>query len=86
MGGEPARFHADTIFHSGRVVTLDQDSTIASAVAVTGDLIVAVGSDAMLELYDAGEYVDLEGRTLLPGFVGSHTHFGGRFVYERKTQ
>lgn len=79
--GEPpnqAKTEVDTILHSGKVVTLDSASTIASAIAIKGERIVAVGGDEILELYAANETVDLQGKTLLPGFVDSHTHIGGR--------
>jgi predicted amidohydrolase YtcJ len=75
---QAARPHADTILDNARVITLDADSTIASAVAVKGDRIVAVGGSELIELYDANEIVDLQGRTLLPGFIDSHTHIRGR--------
>lgn len=68
---------ADTILYNGRVVTLDAASTIASAVAIEDTRIVAVGGEELLQLYDAKKTVDLGGRTLLPGFVDSHTHIGG---------
>lgn len=68
----------DVIFHSGTVVTMDPDQPEAQAAAVTDNLIAAVGSDKeVLGLTDescATRLIDLQGRTLMPGFVDPHTH------------
>jgi predicted amidohydrolase YtcJ len=50
----------------------------ARAVAVRGDRIVAVGSeaDALALRGPRTRVVDLAGRLLLPGFIDAHTHFG----------
>ena len=56
-----------------------EGETTAEAVAVRGDEIVAVGSTADLEGL-AGpntQIVDLDGRTMLPGFYAPHDHFPG---------
>lgn len=79
--GEPAedaRTDVDTMFLNGKVVTIDADSTIASAVAVDGTDIVAVGGDELLAQYRSSNMVDLGGKVLMPGFVDSHTHLRGR--------
>jgi hypothetical protein len=67
---------ADTIYHNGPVVTMDDSLPVAEAVAVTDGRIVAVGDrSAVLALAtEATHLVDLDGRTLLPGFVESHGH------------
>lgn len=65
--------HADLIFTGGPV--LSPEGRTATAVAVTGDRITAVGRDEVREL--AGprtEVVDLAGRLLLPGFQDAHVH------------
>ena len=47
-----------------------------TAIAIAGDRIIAVGDDAdILALHDeATRLIDLEGRTVIPGFVDAHTH------------
>ncbi|MFG2122901.1 amidohydrolase [Streptomyces sp. NPDC048710] len=65
--------HADLLFTGGPVLT--PDGSTATAVAVTGGRITAVGHDEVREL--AGprtEVVDLAGRLLLPGFQDAHVH------------
>jgi predicted amidohydrolase YtcJ len=73
-GQEPP---AEVILHSGRVWTGDEDRPWAEAVAVRGDVIVAVGTDEeVLPLRGEGtRLIDLEGRFLSPGFIDNHTHF-----------
>ncbi|GAA2785074.1 amidohydrolase [Streptomyces rameus] len=65
--------HADLLFTGGPVLT--PEGRTATAVAVTGDRITAVGHTEVREL--AGprtEVVDLAGRLLLPGFQDAHVH------------
>lgn len=68
--------HADLVFTGGPVFTANAVRSRASAVAVAGGRIVAVGSDDdVRELIGTGtEVVDLRGRMLLPGFQDAHVH------------
>ncbi|RMH19746.1 MAG: amidohydrolase [Gemmatimonadetes bacterium] len=68
---------ADVIFTNGRVWTGDDARPWAAAVAVAGDRIVAVGTDAeVASLRGEGtRTIDLGGRFLSPGFIDNHTHF-----------
>src|SRR5678815_236564 len=61
---------------NGHVITMDAGGTLAEAVAVSGDRIVAVGPTTVIKaLSGAGtRIIDLEGRTLLPGFIDSRIH------------
>jgi predicted amidohydrolase YtcJ len=64
------------IFYNGTILTMDRDQPTAEAIAVAGDMILAVGSnDDILALQTSGtQLIDLQGLTLMPGFVDSHTH------------
>ncbi len=68
---------ADSIFINGNIITVDANNTIASAVAVKGGRIVAVGSTAEISRWKGAhtEVTDLQGKTLTPGFVDGHSHF-----------
>jgi hypothetical protein len=70
---------ADTLYVNGAVLTLDARSSVASAVAVRQGKIVAVGSDADLRAFrgPSTRVVDLQGRTLAPGFYAPHDHLPG---------
>ena len=72
------RIAVDTILHNGKVITIDADLSLASAVAIDGTDIVAVGGEALLEQYKSANMVDLGGKVLMPGFNDSHTHLRGR--------
>ena len=75
---------ADLILHNGKIVTVDADFTIAQALAVQGDRILASGPDSeVLKLAGPGtSKVDLGGRTVLPGLIDSHLHALGSAMYE----
>jgi predicted amidohydrolase YtcJ len=70
---------ADLILLHGKIVTVDKNSPSAQALAVRGDKIVAVGTDAEIERYAAktSRIIDLQGRLATPGFIDSHAHFTG---------
>jgi predicted amidohydrolase YtcJ len=66
---------------NGKVFTADARGTIAEAVAIDGERIVAVGSTRELESrFNAARTVDLKGKLVTPGFNDAHIHFlqGGR--------
>src|SRR5258708_11946619 len=68
---------ADLILRNGKIITVDRKFTIQQAVAVKGEKIVAVGSDAAVMKAERGagtKAVDLKGKTILPGLVHSHVH------------
>ncbi|AJC60550.1 amidohydrolase [Streptomyces sp. 769] len=68
--------YADLVFLDGRVVTVDAEFSIASALAVTGGTITAVGGrdDVAPLIGPDTRVVDLHGATLLPGINDSHLH------------
>jgi hypothetical protein len=67
---------ATLVLHGGKIVTLDARSTVAEAVAIAGDRIVAAGSsDAIRRLAGPGaREIDLAGRTVIPGLIDAHAH------------
>ena len=69
---------ADAVYYNGIVITMDGDR-IVQGVALRGHEIIAVGSDAtVLNFADESTVrVNLEGRTMLPGFYAAHDHFPG---------
>jgi len=60
----------------GNVITMDDTRPRAQAVLAIGDRIFRVGSDEEIEGLIDGEteVMDLEGRTLIPGFIDCHAH------------
>ncbi|MGW6821593.1 amidohydrolase [Streptomyces sp. NPDC055005] len=68
--------YADLAFVGGRVVTVDAEFSVASALAVTGGIISAVGGreDIAPLVGPDTRVIDLRGATLLPGINDSHLH------------
>lgn len=67
---------ADLIIRNAKIVTVDQQFSIARAAAVRDGRFVAVGNDADV-MKSAGpktRIVDLHGKTVLPGFNDTHVH------------
>ena len=67
--GERILFHA-------KVFTGDPENPYAEALAIRGDKIIAVGNltEALKSVSASAERVDLQGKTLFPGFIDSHSH------------
>jgi len=72
----------NTILYNGKIVTVDDHGvngnlgTIAQAIAVRGDRILAVGSNSQIRAL-AGpntKSIDLKGRTVTPGLAATHDH------------
>ena len=70
---------ADVIYLNGRILTVDATDHVAQAVAVAGNRIVAVGTNADAERVAApnARRIDLRGRTMTPGLLDAHVHFSG---------
>ena len=66
----------ERIFFHAKVFTGDPQNPYAEAVAIRGEKILAVGSFAeVIKAVSAkAERVDLEGKSLFPGFIDSHSH------------
>ncbi|RYG71324.1 amidohydrolase [Lentibacillus cibarius] len=64
------------LFIDGEIITVNGEEQIAEAVAVKGNKIIAVGSnEQILKLEnDNSEIVNLNKKTLIPGFIDSHLH------------
>ncbi|HVO82267.1 MAG TPA: amidohydrolase family protein [Terriglobales bacterium] len=68
---------ADLIIINAKVWTVDKSHPTAQAVAVLGDRIVAVGSNADIEAWrgPSTHVMDAGGKLFLPGFNDAHVHF-----------
>lgn len=75
-GGGPEN-PADLILTGGRIWTGDEERPWVDAVAVRGERILAVGTDAEVRRLAGGSTrsIDLAGRFVSPGFIDNHTHF-----------
>ena len=66
----------DLILRNGKIVTVDRAFSIAQAVAIKGNTILAVGSNATIGglAGKATRTIDLKGATVIPGLRDSHLH------------
>ncbi|MGI9203900.1 MAG: amidohydrolase [Woeseiaceae bacterium] len=67
----------DQVLYNGKVLTVDESFSTASAIAISGDRILAVGDTADIRAMagDDTEQTDLEGRTVIPGIIDNHIHY-----------
>jgi predicted amidohydrolase YtcJ len=67
---------ADFVIRHAKVLTVDPAFSIAEAIAVRGDKIVAVGTDAAINRFIGAEtrVIDAYGKLILPGLQDSHVH------------
>jgi len=64
---------ADLILVNGRIATQDERRSMMQAIAIKDGQILASGSDAEISRY-RGSKIDLNGRTVIPGLIDSHSH------------
>jgi len=67
---------ADLILTNGKIITVDSAFTVAQAIAIAGDRVLAVGPDAAIAPLrsPATRIVDLKGKVVIPGITDGHAH------------
>jgi hypothetical protein len=75
--GEPKRPVGLTVFANATIITADAGFSVADAMAIEGDHILAVGTleEVRAAVPDTATILDAGGRTILPGFIEPHMHF-----------
>jgi predicted amidohydrolase YtcJ len=71
---------ASFIIRNARILTMDEANPRAEAIALSGNRILAVGSEAQIDAFSGPDthVIDARGATVLPGFNEAHMHiFGG---------
>ncbi len=70
---------ADTILNDGVVETINSSMATAQAVAVRKGKIIAVGTNDQVAAFQGHntQVIDLQGQTLMPGFIDTHSHAMG---------
>jgi predicted amidohydrolase YtcJ len=76
LSWQSAAFAGDTLFIHGHIYTGNPRAPWATALAVDGVRIAAVGSDAAVLKHrgSGAQVIDLHGQTVIPGIVDSHAH------------
>ena len=74
---------ADLILTNGKIITVDDQFSIAQAVAVRGDRIIAVGSNADINKLAGASTrrIDLRGKAVVPGMIDNHAHYQEEGAY-----
>lgn len=67
----------DLVILNGKVLTLDDRSTVTEAVAVADGKIIATGTSASIRSLagDRTRVLDVSGKTVIPGLIDTHAHF-----------
>jgi predicted amidohydrolase YtcJ len=69
---------ADYIIKNAIVYTADPSFTTLQCFAVKEDKIIAVGTDASIEIaFESDSIIDMQGKAILPGLIDAHCHFYG---------
>jgi predicted amidohydrolase YtcJ len=79
VGLQPASPPAHRIFINGQVLSMDADNRVFEALSVRDATIERLGSTAEILALQGSDTIvtDLEGQSLLPGFIDAHGHFPG---------
>ncbi|MCH2195935.1 amidohydrolase family protein [Kordia sp.] len=68
----------DTVVYNAKVYTVDTNFSKAEAFAIKDGKFVDVGNTSdILTKYEAEEKIDINGKTVYPGFIDAHCHFYG---------
>ncbi|MFX1424987.1 MAG: amidohydrolase [Promethearchaeota archaeon] len=64
------------IFHGGSIITINSSQSIVEAIGIAGEKIISIGKLEEVKNLMGDNYrmIDLQGKTLLPGFIDSHMH------------
>src|SRR3954453_9045441 len=67
---------ADTVFVNGKILTVNARDEVTDALAIRGERILSVGTRFDVEQMVGSDtkVVNLNGRTLVPGFIENHIH------------
>ena len=70
---------ATLVIQNGRIVTVDDAKPEVRAMAVRGETIAALGTEAEIKAYigPSTQVIDLQGALAVPGLIDSHGHFNG---------
>jgi predicted amidohydrolase YtcJ len=69
---------ADAIFYNGKIYTVDSAFSMAESFAVKDGKIAGVGTnEEIVYRFSAENKIDLNGKTVYPGFYDAHCHFFG---------
>ena len=72
------RQKADMIVHHAKIYTVNEQFSVAEAMAIRDGKIIAIGkNEDILKEYESDVMTDAGGKTIFPGFNDAHAHFVG---------
>ncbi|MBA8614026.1 MULTISPECIES: amidohydrolase [Gammaproteobacteria] len=76
LAASPTKPFADRIYVGGDIITVNDSDLTAEALAIKNGRILAVGKESELMKLrdDKTKIVDLDGKTMIPGFIDGHGH------------
>ena len=71
--------YPNIIAYNGKILTVDDAFTIASAIAVRDGKFLAVGTNERIRAMEGPQtrMIDLKGKSVVPGFIDTHNHYNG---------
>ncbi|PFG56328.1 hypothetical protein ATG66_2657 [Vibrio sp. ES.051] len=76
LAASPTKSFADRIYVGGDIITVNDSDLTAEALAIKNGRILAVGKESELMKLrdDKTKIFDLDGKTMIPGFIDGHGH------------
>src|SRR5262245_5926087 len=73
---DPCSWSRDVRLVNGKILTMDAKNTIVSEVTIQEGRFVYVGKLGNQRLNPCTKVIDLKGRTVIPGLIDGHNHYG----------
>ncbi len=73
------KLSADTVLLGGKIVTMDAENRVVTAIAIQNGRILELGSDQQIRRYidERTKVVQLDGKMVIPGIIAAHCHAVG---------
>lgn len=77
VSSQPSPSNSPILYFNGQILTMEADApSYVEAIVIQGEIIVFTGSKAdALSMFKDAQLIDLQGRTMLPGFIDLWGHF-----------
>ena len=65
----------DLIVHNATIYTVDKNFSVKSSLIVDDGIFIDVGGEDILKKYSSKNIINVQGLSVYPGFIDSHSHF-----------